>query len=181
MLFGRPGGPFRAIVGFIFIGVFLTLVLIIVALNIDLARQEDNNKTTLRISRSLVTVNDKITVRLQQVTDLSGVAAKALDETRALGPLLVQLGEVTGSALGTLQEGESIVRETAGPGKLGRTLAITEDIIKNAVPLGDNAAAFLGQGNQLLGIVQGLVKDVEAALAAATRINNGLPLPRLGG
>ena len=179
MLFGRPGGPFRALLAFIFIGVVLTLILVVVALNIDLARQEHNNQTTLQISHSLVSVNDRITQRLSQVTDLAGVAAKALDETKALGPLLVQLHDVTATAANSVDQGRNGVQASAS--KLTTAVNLARTILAHTDQAVANAQGLLGQGNDLLGIVQGLIKDVQAAVTDATRINNGLPLPQIGG
>lgn len=173
--FGRPAGPVRTIFVLILVAVLALLCIIVFRLNIRLSTQETTNQRTLRASRGIVEINDKVTARLSQLTSLTGTAQMALDETKGLAPLLQQLKDVVIPAAASIAQGRAGGEESLQI--LGGVRDVAAEIMDVTLALVDSAAMFGSQGDQLLGIVEGIVDDVELAVQSATRINNSLPLP----
>lgn len=173
MLFGRPAGPVRVILGFVALSVFATLGITIYRIGDKLNGLAAGAETTLDGSGAIVRVNDKVTERLAQLTDLTGVAQLALDETRGLTPLLTQLADAVRPA--TAQVAAGRVGGEASEATLREIEKIVVALENRAAGLLTSAQAFGGQQTDLLGIVEALVADVEASLADARRINEEIP------
>lgn len=173
--FGRPGGPARLVLAIVAVGVLGLLSFVIVNLNTRLDNQERVNQTSIGASGRIVAVNDKLTLQLRQLTDLTHTAQTALDSTAALGPLLGKLHDAITPAA------QQLSNSTGGAQYTNQQLSNIQSIlgeVQNTVnPLVASAQAFGDQGKQLLTIVQGLVKDLQASVAAAKTINQMLPLP----
>jgi uncharacterized protein YgbK (DUF1537 family) len=112
---------------------------------------------------------------LAQLTRLTDTAQLALDDTRALQPLLVQLRDATCPAADSIAVARAGGETTHTD--LRRIQQIVVQLRQQVLPLVPSAAAFGDQGTQLLDILQGVNDDLETSIDAARRINNALPLP----
>lgn len=175
MFFGRPHGAVHLILAVVGVGVLGLLSFVVFNLNNRLDNQEKANQDTLIASHAIVDVNDKVTLRLAQLTDLTGTARQAVDETQALGPLLGQLREAVAPAAAMVASGASGAQTSNA--QLTTIQGVLNAVRDKVVPLVSSAAAFGEQGKQLVGIVQGLVSDLQGAVDAAKTINKSLPLP----
>lgn len=175
MIFGRRSGPVRFVLAVVVVGVLGLLAVTVFRLNARLDHQEVANQETLSASKAIVTVNDRVTARLAQLTDLTKTAGKALNETKGLEPLLVSLQEAVEPAAATIAGGRA--GGEASKAQLVKIESIVNDVEGRTSRLVKNAQAFGEQGDTLLGVVRALVNDVRSALAAAERINKALPLP----
>lgn len=173
--FGRPGGPARTVLAFIGVGVLGLLSFVVFNLNHRLDNQQAANEQTLAASHDIVHVNDLLTNRLAELTALTHTAQSALDETQALAPLLTGLLNAIAPAAGTVSTatGGAVISNE----KLAAMHQLLAGIKAKVVPLVASANAFGGQGRQLLVIVNGLVTDLQGAVAAAISINSSLPFP----
>lgn len=175
IFFGRQGGPARTVLAFVGVVVLSLLSFVIFNLNNRLDNQQAANEASIEASSAIVNVNDKLTDRLQQLTDLTVTAQSALDETSALAPLLTKLQQAIAPAAAMVTSG------TQGAQTSNAQLARMEEVLvqlkSKVLPLVESAGQFGGQGNQLLSIVRGLVGDLRGAVAAAKKINANLPLP----
>lgn len=173
--FGVRGGPARTVLASIGVAVLGLLTFVVFNLNNRLENQQAANEATLVASGQIVDVNDLLTKRLRELVLLTGTAQDALRETAALGPLLTSLREAIGPAAGTvLVATKGAETSTAKLDTMNEILAAIKEKI---LPLVRSADAFGGQGRELQKIVDGLVDDLERAVAAAASINNSLPFP----
>jgi small-conductance mechanosensitive channel len=175
MIFGRRSGPVKAVLAALALVVQLVLIVTFARLGQGLAAQAATNQESQRNADAAVAVTDRLTTRLAQLTALTDTAQRAVDDTRALQPLLVQLRDATRPAA------DSIAVARAG-GETSRTdlrriQQIVVQLRERVLPLVPSAAAFGDQGTQLLAILQGVNDDLERSINAARRINNALPLP----
>lgn len=173
--FGRRGGPARMVLSLVAVGVLGLLAFVVFNLNTRLDNQQRANTTTIDASQGIVEVNDKLTVQLQQLTNLTHTARTALDATSALGPLLTKLDEAITPAAAMLATSTSGAQMTND--QLTNIQSILGQVQNTVVPLVSSAQAFGDQGKQLLVTVQGLVTDLQVSVASAKTINQMLPLP----
>ncbi|MGQ0615445.1 MAG: hypothetical protein ACT4PW_00385 [Acidimicrobiia bacterium] len=173
--FGRPAGPVRTLFVLILVAVLALLCIIVFRLNGRLDTQEKTNQRTLAAAEGIVEINDKVTQRLAQLTNLTGTAQQALNETAALAGPLAQLKEVVIPAAASIAQGRAGGEESLR--LLTNVRNVADEIRTITLGLVDSATIFGQQGDQLLEIVQGIVDDVELAVASATRISNAIPLP----
>lgn len=175
MFFGRPHGVVRMILAIAGVGVLALLSFVVFNLNNRLDNQQRANEQTLAASQALVNVNNDVTERLAQLTALTGSAGQAVRETQGLAPLLVKLREAIAPAAAMVHAGS-----TGGQTSQAQLTAIEgtlSEVRGTVVPLVTSARAFGEQGQQLVGIVQGLVSDLQTAVHDAKTINQALPLP----
>jgi hypothetical protein len=175
IFFGRQGGPARTVLAFVGVAVLGLLSFVIFNLNNRLDNQQAANEASIEASSAIVNVNDKLTERLQQLTDLTVTAQSALDETSALAPLLTKLQQAIAPAAAMVTSGTQGAQTSNA--QLARMEAVLVQLKSKVLPLVESAGQFGGQGNQLLSIVRGLVGDLRGAVAAAKKINANLPLP----
>ena len=173
MLFGRPHGPVRVLLGFVALATFATLGISIYRIGDKLEGLAQGAETTLVGSQAIVQVNDKVADRLEQLTALTGTAQLALDETKAITPLLADLQEAVKPAAAQVAAGRSGAE--AGEAALRAIEKIVVALETRAAALLSSAEAFGAQETELIAIVTELVADVEAALADARRINEEIP------
>lgn len=175
MFFGRAHGPARMILAIAAVGVLGLLSFVVFNLNHRLDNQQRANLQTLAASKAIVEVNDKVTERLAQLTALTGTARQAVRQTQGLEPLLEQLKTAVQPAAAAVSTGSS------GAQTSNRQLTTIQNVLNEVrdkvVPLVDSAGKFGDQGKQLVSIVQGLVSDLQGAVADAKTINQSLPLP----
>lgn len=175
IFFGRPGGPARMVLSIVAVGVLGLLAFVVFNLNTRLDNQQRANETSITASQAIVDVNDRLTTRLLQLTELTHTAQTALDATSALGPLLVELDEAISPAaqmLASSTDGAQLTNQ-----QLTNIQGILGEVQNTVLPLVDSARVFGDQGRQLLAVVQGLVSDLQGSVAAAQTINQMLPLP----
>jgi hypothetical protein len=175
MIFGRPGGPARAILAIVAVGVVVVLGVTVGRLNTRLSNQEAANQHTLTASHAIVDVNDHVTNRLRQLDLLTDTANQALSETKALGPLLDKLHEAVKPAAAAVTIGRT--GGEVSEAKLNEIQSILAGVRQNTLSLVSSAQKFGSQGSNLLTVVRGLVSDIQHSVAAAKRINESLPLP----
>ncbi|HEY4005793.1 MAG TPA: hypothetical protein VGM60_11495 [Pseudonocardia sp.] len=175
MIFGRRSGPVKAVLAAVALVVLAVLIVTFARLDKNLAAQAAINDESLRNSDAVVAVTDRLTARLAQLTQLTGTEQQALDETRALQPLLVQLRDATRPAADSIAVGRA-GGETSHA-DLGRIQLIVVRLRQRVLPLVPSAAAFGDQGKELLTILQGVNDDLGRSIDAAKRINAALPLP----
>jgi chromosome segregation ATPase len=175
IFFGRQGGPARTVLAFVGVAVLGLLSFVIFNLNNRLDNQQAANEASIEASSAIVKVNDKLTERLQQLTDLTVTAQSALDETSALAPLLTKLQKAIAPAAAMVTSGTQGAQTSNA--QLARMEAVLVQLKSKVLPLVESAGQFGGQGDQLLSIVRGLVGDLRGAVAAAKKINANLPLP----
>jgi hypothetical protein len=173
--FGRRGGPVRLVLSVVAVGVLGLLLFVVTNLNQRLDNQQRANESTIAASEGIVAVNDRLTQRLGQLTELTHTAQAALDETSALAPLLTKLRVAIEPAAAMVATGTRGA-ETSNT-QLVTMHAVLDQIRGRVLPLVESAAAFGDQGKELLTIVRGLVADLKASVAAARTINATLPLP----
>ncbi|ROZ88008.1 hypothetical protein [Gordonia sp. OPL2] len=173
--FGRAGGPMRMVWAAVMLMVLLLLSFVIYTLNGRLDNQQAANLASIGASGRIVTVNDSVTTELGQLTELTRTAQRALDSTRALGPLLAELNTAIGEATALLEsstQGAQVTNE-----QLTGIQSLMVRVKQTVTPLVASAAAFGEQGDQLLATARGLVTDLRSAVASARTINQMLPLP----
>jgi hypothetical protein len=175
VFFGRPYGVVRMILALAGVGVLALLTFVVLNLNNRLDNQQRANLQTLAASQALVSVNNDVTDRLAQLTALTSNAGQAVHETQSLAPLLVTLREVIAPAAAMIHTGS--VGGQVSNAQLTAIEGTLAEVRGTVVPLVSSARAFGGQGQQLVGIVQGLVSDLRAAVSDAETINRALPLP----
>jgi hypothetical protein len=175
LFFGRPGGLARLVISVLAVVVIGLLTFVVANLNHKLDIQHRTDLTTLQATGQVVDVNDRLTQRLAQLTALTHSAQGALKDTKALGPLLVQLRSALKPAAATVSSATSSVQTTHA--QLTTIQGVLNAIRNKVVPLVSSASALGGQGRQLLAVVRGLVSDLRAAIAAAYTINQSIPLP----
>src|SRR5947209_47874 len=95
MIFGRRSGPVKAVLAAVALVVLSVLIVTFARLGQNLAAQAAINQEPQRNAEAAVAVTDRLTTRLAQLTRLTDTAQLALDDTRALQPLLVQLRDAT--------------------------------------------------------------------------------------
>lgn len=175
IFFGRRGGPTRMVLAIGAVGFLGLLAFVVFNMNLRLDNQQRVNETSIGVSQGIVDVNDRLTKRLQQLTELTHTAQSALEATEALGPLLTRLDEALTPAAQTLS------RTTDGAQLTNQQLTSVQSIlgeVENTVlPLVASADAFGNQGQELLDIVRGLVDDLRGSVSSAQTINQMLPLP----
>ncbi|MEB3371356.1 hypothetical protein [Saccharopolyspora mangrovi] len=174
MFFGPRHGPARMILSLIGVAVLGLLSFVVFNLNARLDAQERANQQSLAASRAIVEVNDKLTLRLAQLDKLADSVELAVDETESLTPLLIQLRDAIGPAAAAVSDGTAGAEQSND--KLATIKGVLEQVRGRVVPLVGSAEEFGDQGKQLVAILRGLVTDLEAAVAAAERINDSLPL-----
>ncbi|WP_327097510.1 hypothetical protein OIE68_01125 [Nocardia vinacea] len=175
MFFGRPGGPARTVLALVAVGVLGLLSFVIFNLNRSLDNQQHVNATSVGVSHSFLDVNDQLTRELGELTKLTGTAQTALDSIKALGPLLAKLHDAitpVAASLSSSAQGAQVTTEQLGD--IARILGEVHDVV---IPLVDSARTFGDQGKALLAMIEGLVTDLQAAVASAATINQVLPLP----
>ncbi|WP_405163020.1 hypothetical protein OG203_43320 [Nocardia sp. NBC_01499] len=175
IFFGRPGGPARLVLSIVAVGVLGVLIFVVTTLNTRLDHQQRVNQISVTASGSIVDVNDKLTSQLHQLTELTHTAQSALDATTALGPLLTRLHDAITPAARQLGSSADGARRTDA--QLTDINGILGEVQNTIVPLVASAGTFGDQGKQLLAVLQGLVGDLQASVAAAHTINRMLPLP----
>jgi hypothetical protein len=175
MFFGRPHGVVRMILAIAGVGVLALLSFVVFNLNGRLDNQQQANEQTLVASQALVNVNNDVTDRLAQLTALTGSAGQAVQETEGLAPLLVKLRQTIAPAAALVHSGSS--GGQVSNAQLTAIEGVLEEVRGTVVPLVSSARAFGQQGQQLVGIVQGLVSDLQTAVQDAKQINHALPLP----
>jgi outer membrane murein-binding lipoprotein Lpp len=175
LFFGRPGGPARLVISVLAVVVIGLLTFVVANLNNKLDIQHRTDEATLQATGQVVNVNDRLTQRLAQLTALTHSAQSALTDTKALGPLLVKLREALQPAAATVSSATSNVETTHA--QLTTIQGVLNVIRNKVVPLVSSAQTLGGQGRQLRSVVRGLVSDLQAAVAAAMRINQSIPLP----
>lgn len=173
MLFGRPHGPVRVLLGFVALAVFATLGITIYRIGDRLDGLAAGAETTLIGSGAIVEVNDKVAERLVQLTALTDVAQQALEETKGLSPLLDSLAAAVRPAAAQVTAGR--VGGEASEATLREIERIVVALETKAAALLGSAEAFGGQQDELITVVTDLVADVEASLADARRINAEIP------
>lgn len=157
------------------VGVLALLSFVVFNLNARLDTQQKVNLQTLAASQDLVNVNNDVTERLAQLTTLTGSAGQAVNETQNLGPLLVKLRATIAPAAAMVHAG-SVGAQTSNAQLTAIEGTLTQ-VRGTVVPLVASTRAFGQQGQQLVGIVQGLVSDLQTAVHDAEQINRSLPLP----
>lgn len=175
MFFGRPGGPARTVLALVAVGVLGLLSVVIFNLNRSLDKQQRVNATSVGVSQSFLDVNDQLTRDLGDLTRITGTAQTALDSIRALRPLLDKLHDAitpVAASLSSNAQGAQVTSEQLGT--IAQLLGQVHDVV---VPLVDSARSFGDQGKALLAMIDGLVTDLQKAVASATTINQMLPLP----
>jgi hypothetical protein len=175
MIFGRRSGPVKAVLAAVALVVLSVLIVTFARLGQNLAAQAAINQESQRNAEAAVAVTDRLTTRLAQLTRLTDTAQLALDDTRALQPLLVQLRDATRPAADSIAVARAGGETTHTD--LRRIQQIVVQLRQQVLPLVPSAAAFSDQGTQLLTILQGVNDDLETSIDAARRINNALPLP----
>jgi hypothetical protein len=175
MIFGRRSGPVRAALGVAALAALLLLIVTFARLNQKLATQAAVNAESLRNSDAVVAATDRLTLRLAQLTRLTGTADQALDETRALRPLLVQLRGAAQPAAHAIAVGRA-GGETSHT-DLIRIQRTVQQLQGKVLPLVPSTAAFGEQGKELLAVLESVNDDLERGIDAAKRINKALPLP----
>ena len=175
MIFGRRSGPVKAVLAAVALVVLSVLIVTFARLGQNLAAQAAINQESQRNAEAAVAVTDRLTTRLAQLTRLTDTAQLALDDTRALQPLLVQLRDATRPAADSIAVARAGGENTHTD--LRRIQQIVVQLRQQVLPLVPSAAAFGDQGTQLLTILQGVNDDLETSIDAARRINNALPLP----
>lgn len=175
MIFGRRSGPVKAVLAAVALVVLLVLIVTFARLGQNLAAQAAINQESRRQAEAAVVVTDRLTARLAQLTRLTDTAQLALDDTRALQPLLVELRDATRPAAGSI----AVARAggQAGYTDLRRIQGIVVQLRERVLPLVPSAAKFGDQGEQLLAILEGINDDLALSIATARRINDALPLP----
>jgi hypothetical protein len=175
MIFGRRSGPVKAVLAAVALVVLSVLLVTFARLGQNLAAQAAINQESQRNAEAAVAVTDRLTTRLAQLTRLTDTAQLALDDTRALQPLLVQLRDATRPAADSIAVARAGGETTHTD--LRRIQQIVVQLRQQVLPLVPSAAAFGDQGTQLLTILQGVNDDLKTSIDAAQRINNALPLP----
>ncbi|QTJ64389.1 hypothetical protein HYG77_01385 [Rhodococcus sp. ZPP] len=175
VFFGRRGGPARMVLSIVAVGVLGLLAFVIFNLNNRLDNQQRANLTSIAASEDIVSVNDKLTSELRQMTELTNTARGALDATSALGPLLTKLDEAISPAAQMLSSNTSGAQMTNE--QLTNIQGILGEVQNTVLPLVTSAQAFGEQGNQLLTVIQALVADLRSSVASVQTINQMLPLP----
>jgi len=175
LFFGRPAGLARLVISVLAVVVIGLLTFVVANLNSKLDTQERTDRATLQATGQVVDVNDRLTQRLAQLTTVTNAANGALNETKALGPLLVKLRAALKPAAAMVSSSTANVQVTHA--QLATIQGVLNAIRNKVVPLVSSASALGGQGRQLLGVVRGLVSDLQAAVAAAYTINQSIPLP----
>jgi hypothetical protein len=175
MIFGRRSGPVKAVLAAVALVVLSVLIVTFARLGQNLAAQAAINQESQRNAEAAVAVTDRLTTRLAQLTRLTDTAQLALDDTRALQPLLVQLRDATRPAADSIAVARAGGETTHTD--LRRIQQIVVQLRQQVLPLVPSAAAFGDQGTQLLTILQGVNDDLKTSIDAAQRINNALPLP----
>jgi hypothetical protein len=175
VIFGRRSGPVKAVLAAVALVVLSVLIVTFARLGQNLAAQAAINQESQRNAEAAVAVTDRLTTRLAQLTRLTDTAQLALDDTRALQPLLVQLRDATRPAADSIAVARAGGETTHTD--LRRIQQIVVQLRHQVLPLVPSAAAFGDQGTQLLDILQGVNDDLETSIDAAQRINNALPLP----
>lgn len=173
--FGRVGGPARLVWAVIMLCVLLLLSFVVFTLNGRLDKQQQANLTSVAASGRIDGVNDKVTMQLAQLTDLTHTAQHALDATTKLGPLLTELNAAIGDAAGLLNSSTGGAKLTND--QLTTIEGLMTKVRQTVTPLVSSAAEFGNQGDQLLSTAKGLVADLRSAVASARTINQMLPLP----
>ncbi|MFB9729338.1 hypothetical protein [Haloechinothrix salitolerans] len=173
MIFGRRSGPMRFVLAIVVVGVLALLAVTVARLNERLDNQEAANQETLRASQAIVSVNDRVTYRLRQLTELTKNADQALKETKGLEPLLVALQDAVAPAAAAIEKGRE--GGEASEAQLVKIEAVVNQVEGRTGALVKDAQAFGAQGVELLRIVRALVADIESALAATKRVNDSLP------
>lgn len=175
MFFGRPGGPARTVLASVAVSVLALLSFVIFNLNQSLDDQQRVNATTVDVSQGILDVTDQLTVELGNLTELTGTAQTALDSITALQPILTRLRDVITPVAASLSSSTNGAQVTSE--QLGTIAQLLGDVHDAVVPLVDSARAFGDQGKTLLAMIEGLVTDLQAAVASAATINQMLPLP----
>jgi small-conductance mechanosensitive channel len=175
MIFGRRSGPIKAVLAAVTLTVQLVLIVTFARLGHNLAEQAAINQESQRNAEAAVAVTDRLTTRLAQLTRLTDTAQLALEDTRALKPLLVQLHDATRPAADSIAVGRAGGEMSRAD--LRRIQQIVVALRQRVLPLVPSAAAFGDQGTQLLTMLQGVNDDLARSIDAAQRINNALPLP----
>jgi hypothetical protein len=159
--------------------VLLTLTVTVGRLDLRLGTLVRLNQETLAGARRIAAADDRLTRRLHQLGGLSADAHQTLDQTRALRPLLAQLGDAIGPTAGAVTVGRVGAERSAE--QLAHIRTVLLGLRTSTRQLARSAAAFDRQGTGLLRILDGVVDDVRGSLDAADRIDAALPLPRIGG
>lgn len=175
MIFGRRSGPVKAVLAAVALLVLVVLDVTFARLGNNLAAQAAVNQESQRNAEVAVAVTDQLTDRLAQLTRLTDTAQLALEDTRALQPLLVALRDATRPAADSIAVARAGGETTHAD--LRRIQQIVVQLRGQVLPLVPSAAAFGNQGTQLLTILQGVNDDLGRSIDAARRINNALPLP----
>ncbi len=175
MIFGMRSGPLKAVLAAVTLMVLLVLIVTFARLGQNLAAQAAINQESQRHAEAAVAVTDRLTARLAQLTRLTDTAQLALDDTRALKPLLVQLHDVTRPAADSIAVGRAGGEKSQAD--LRRIQQIAVQLRQRVLPLVPSAAAFGDQGRELLTILQGINDDLDRSITAAQRVNNAIPLP----
>ena len=177
-VFGRRSGPAKCALSVIGLLVLLVLTVTVARLDGRLATLEATNQATLEGARKIDSADDGFTRRLHQLTALAESTKLTLEQTRALQPLLVQLKAAVVPAASAIATGR------AGAQRSATQLATIADVLRRlqvgTLALVGSAGSFDAQGTNLLRVLDGLVTDLRASLAAAQRINAALPLPVTG-
>lgn len=178
-VFGQPGGPVRFALGLAALLALITLTTTIGRLDLRLTTLVGLNDDTAKGAHQIAAADDHMTRRLQQLTVLAAGAHDTLDQTRALEPILTDLRaaiEPTAAAVTVGRAGgeRSLARLTRIRDILQRLNTSTRDLARSA-------SVFDRQGTDLLGILDGVDRNLSASVDAAERIDRSLPLPALGG
>ena len=173
---GRRGGPARAVLALVMMGVLGTLAFVFVNLNMRLDAQKAANDVTVERTSVIVDVNDRVSMRLQALSDLTDKAQLALEETEGLQPSLEALSAAIGPAAATLDTATTTTVTTND--QLTTINEILVAVRDGVVPLADSAKAFGAQGNSLVDVLRLLNQDLRRAVSSARRIDNGIPLPK---
>jgi uncharacterized protein YgbK (DUF1537 family) len=175
MIFGGRSGPVKAVLAAVALVALSVLTVTFARLGHNLAVQAAINQESQRNAETAVAVTDRLTARLAQLTQLTDTAQLALEDTRALEPLLVQLHDATRPAANSIAVGRA-GGETSHT-DLRRIQQIVVQLRQRVLPLVPSAAAFGDQGTELLTILRGVNDDLELSINSARRINSALPLP----
>jgi hypothetical protein len=157
--------------------ILLLLTVTMARLNQKLAVQIQVDDVTLRGADTMVAVTDRLTLRLAQLTRLTGTADHALAETQALQPLLLQLQQAIGPAARAIATGRAGGESSRAD--LSRIRTIVDQLQRAVLPLVPSARAFGDQGKQLLTILRGVNDDLDRSVEDARRINDAIPIPDL--
>lgn len=145
---------------------FFAIVLFRVDQRLD--SQAGANRTTLRATAAIVSVNGRIAERLGQLDALTREAGAALDSTQSLTDLVDQLRVATSEVNSLTRQGRGGAEATRA--SLERIRRLVDALSTQVGDLGRSSEGLVAQQGAVAGVLKGVAGDLDSALAEARRI-----------